>query len=49
MLTVLGKEERLRVEKNGLRILPYSFHHHISALSLATVTRCTVFNQPATN
>lgn len=49
MLTVWAREESLGIGKNGLRILLYSFQHHISALSLATVTRIAVFNQLATN
>lgn len=49
MLTVLAKEETLKIEKNGVTIVPCSFYHHTSPL--ATVTRGTVFNstvhQPA--
>lgn len=36
MLTVLTKEETLKIEKNGVTIVPCSFYHHISLL--ATVT-----------
>lgn len=46
-----GKRRDFEDRKDGLRTFPYGLVHHPLASSLATVTRCAIFNptihQPA--